>query len=445
MDGDDLLAIEVERRGQGPSITRAVAIPGAAFPGRPLARLREDGWCSTVVLVLSGDLAIRQLPCLRASAAEQAEAARLTLEAEGLLPPGVKVAWQQSKNGETAPSLAAVAWHDTGLSALQQAVTGAGFRVAAAFHTAFCSAALASRLSGRPETWALHVDRSGAGLTLANEGRAVQVRRLEAPEREEAAAELASEVRRTLLARGASALQPPLYIFAGGQRAAGLQEALEPEVRAFIETPRHWFDGSVPDDCGRFAPLIGASLAALGLGDAGPDFLTSLPEKAAAVGEGRWLLPMLAGILIFALMGGYFVLARAQKEQTAANAWLKARAGAYRSAEAKLNQCNTLEARVALLESARNGSPAYLEALRALDLSLPPGAHITGLILDGTEVVELSILAPQASTVMRALQKSPAFAGLAFKGSITLREDSGIRMEQFTVGGRLAGAKEGTP
>lgn len=445
MDGDDLLAVEVERCGKGPTITRAVAIPGAAFPGRPLARLHEDGWCGTVVLVLSGDLAIRQLPCPRASAGEQAEAARLALEAEGLLAPGVKVAWQQGQTGETGSSLAAVAWHDTGLSDLRQAVTGSGFRVAAAFHAAFCSAALASRLSGKPEAWALHVDRTGAGLTLATGGRAVQVRRLEVPEREEAATELASQVRRTLLARGVSTVQPPLYIFAGGRRAAGIQEALGPEVQAFTETPRHWFDGSAPEDCGRFAPLIGAALAGLGLGDAGPDFLASLPERAATAEGKRFLLPMLAGILTLAMTGAYFVLARAQKEQTAMNAWMKARAGAYRSAEEQLNRCNKLEARITLLESAQNGSLTYLEALRALDLSLPPGAHITALVLERDEIVELSILAPQASAVMRALQKSPAFSGLVFKGSITLREDSGIRMEQFTVGGRLAGAKGGTP
>lgn len=446
-DGDDLYAVEMILRREGPILFRAAGLPGgtADLPGF----LSTGGFSTTAAAVALPRAPVVQqelaLPPLGPAETRLAVAAAFE-ETVNYPPAEICPAWRRRNTGK--------AWAATVRRGLVEErcreLAAAGLTAArvdlrtAAAATAFwyrygrdCGDGFAVLAEMRNEESSVIVLRKGEivfSRALPGLGGG-ETDRL---------AEFAAELRATLVVFSTEPgweapdclwVTGPLAARAAAREAlAGLlglaPEACRPAKPAGILRP-----ANVPEPGPEMMVPVGLALAALGLESLGADFLPGLGQPAPAGQPLRTLVLPLGLTAAFLLAGLRFFSGAAAKQTAADQAWLASRRDEIRQLRTAQAETVTLTAGLAALERFGGGPEAYLELLLALDRTLPPGTRIKRLSLSGRQVQTLEGTTPSVTGLMRSLKTSPALRRLSLRGQAVRKAENGRNVEAFVLTG----------
>lgn len=430
----------MRRRGPGAEIGRRAELRVAERPGAALAQLAREKWPKDMVIVVPGPALFKETVLPRLPRNEWGSAIALALEGEGWIGGEVRPAGKVSRISGREMAVQAVAWRDSGLSAWAQAAREAGFRPIGAYHVALALVAATKPLLGPKNTWLAYPDADGCDLVLASPGSVLLYRRLSSGGAGNAEP-LAAEIIRSVSGDNPLA---PIMVIGEGKFAGELAQVLNAAgLQARTGRAAVGMSAQASSQIGRLADLAGAGAAHMGLADARPDLLQALAGSAAGDRPSQRTARELVLALLCLAIGAGLLGLRAHNDLAAAADWVKRHTAEYEAVAARLEECAQVERKLASLSQIMQERRDYLEALLALELSLPAGTRVDFVAFEGDAMVELSGSTPQASQLMAALEDSGRFAGLQFKGPIRAIESKGLRLEEFHVGGRLI-AGEGT-
>ena len=180
---------------------------------------------------------------------------------------------------------------------------------------------------------------------------------------------------------------------------------------------------------------IGLCLSALGVESMGPDLLPGLGHPDA---KSRSLLAAalpLGLALILILAGLRFLTGAAMKQAAVDREWLAGHEKEVTALTALLEESAILEKRLTDLEQFGRGGSAYLDLLRALDVTLPAGTKLSRLSLAADRVETISGTTPSTSLMLRMLKNDPILARLELRGQTVRKTENGQVMETFALVG----------
>lgn len=446
-DGDDLYAVELILRREGPILVRAASLAGG--PAGLSELLRAGGFAATAAAAaVPRTSAVQQelaLPPL--GPAETRLAVTAAFEEMVNYPPAeICPGWRRRNGGGTwaaAVRRGLVEERCRYLAAAGLTAVRVDLRTAAAA-TAFWYRY--GRECGRGTVILAELRSEESSVAVLRGGEIVYSRALPGlgPEETCQIREFAGELRATLALLSAEpGWDVPDGIWVTGPRAAKAETrqvladllGLAPEACRLAKPSGILRPANVPEPGPEMMVPVGLALAGLSLESLGLDFLPGLDRAA---GEERPLLSHVLplGLAAILLLAGLRLLYGAAAKQSAADqAWLaghRDELGRLRAAQA---ETGVLAARLAALERFGGGSEACLELLLALEKALPPGTRISRLSLAGRHIQTMEGTTPSVTSLMRRLKATPLLRGLTLRGPAVRKEEKGRDVEAFVLTG----------